>query len=277
MDLGEGAASTRDLRELLVGYRSQRKRRLEVPSVVELEGFRGEAARDLGAAAHDQAAVLGLKDEEYPARLRSIDDPPLILFIKGDPSCLQGGNPIAVVGTRTPTGYGLGKGFAIGSYLAQKGLVVVSGLARGCDTAAHRGCLKGRGRTVAVLPSGFKAIYPEENRDLAEEIRLNRGCLVSEYPPGEKPQKHYFIERDRIQSGLCDGVLVIETMVEDGTMHTVGFALSQGRKLAALGHPPDLASHPAARGNQKLISEGVALPIGNERDLERFLQAAGSR
>ena len=273
MDLGKDAASITDLKELLAEHVSKRKKRFKVSSDVELEGLFGEAARALEAAMKDRAAVLGFDDEEYPARLRSIEDPPLLLFIKGNRSCLQGSNLIAVVGTRTPTEYGLEKGFAIGKHLAQKGIVVVSGLARGCDTAAHRGCLNGRGSTIAVLPSGFDAVYPEENRVLAEEIIINQGCLVSEYPLGEMPKRHYFIERDRIQSGLSEAVVVIETMVKDGTMHTVGFALRQKRRLAVLRHPQELADHPAAQGNQRLLLEGLT-PISSIRDLDQFIRAA---
>jgi DNA processing protein len=215
--------------------------------------------------------IIQPDSEYYPERLQGISDPPVLLFVKGNPGCLASGLACAVIGTKEPSPYGLKCARRLGVMLARKGFTVVSGLARGCDTAAHQGCIQARGHTVAVLAHGLDQVYPPENRDLAEQILSMEGCLASEYPPGEKPFKYSFIERDRIQSGLSSGLLVVETDVEGGTMHTVRFGLEQGRPIACLKHPEQLASLAQARGNKKLIAEGKAAPLSNQDDVDAFL------
>ena len=158
--------------------------------------------------------------------------------------------------------------------LAESDICVVSGLAEGCDTAAHRGCLRGHGTTVAVMAHGLHTVYPASNRDLAEEIVANDGCLVSEYPPDTRAQRSYFVERDRLQSALSRAVLVIETDVEGGTMHTVKACLAQKRILACLAHPPQFDNE-KSRGNAMLIRRGDAIPIREGVDLERLIHQIG--
>jgi DNA processing protein len=156
---------------------------------------------------------------------------------------------------------------------AERGFVIVSGLAKGCDTVAHRGCLDAHGKTVAILGGGIDYIYPKENRPLADEILNTGGCLLSEYKPGMKPQPSFFVERDRLQSGLSQAVIVIETDVKGGSMHTVGFALSQNRLVACLGgHSGKYLSHPKVQGTKLLISDGKASRLSNLEEVESFLE-----
>jgi DNA processing protein len=214
--------------------------------------------------------ILSSHDSRFPFQVRSIPDPPVVLYVKGEVSA-PAHRALAVVGTRNPTSFGATAAQRLGSNLGAKGFVVVSGLALGCDTAAHEGCLQSRGITVAVLAHGVDSIYPAKNRKLANSIVDGGGALVSEYAPGTRPRPSYFVERDRLQSALSLGVIVVETDVEGGTMHTAGFALKQQRRLACLVHPPKFAATEKARGNQKLIKESGAFPLENKEDLEAFI------
>ncbi len=210
-------------------------------------------------------------DQRYPRRLRNIDDPPAVLFARGRIEALNIANSVAIVGTRKPTQFGERVAQKAGRFAAESGMVVVSGLALGCDAKAHEGCVEGRGVGVAVLAHGLDKVYPAANRDLADQILEYGGCLVSELPIGVKPARWTFAYRDRIQSGLSDGVLVIETDVKGGTMHTVDFSQKQRRSLACIDHPPQLRDEVQAQGNQRLINQGVAVPIADQPSLSRFL------
>ncbi len=210
-------------------------------------------------------------DQRYPKRLRNIDDPPAVLFAKGRIEALNTARSVAIVGTRNPTQFGERAAQKAGRSAAELGVVVVSGLALGCDASAHEGCVEGEGVGVAVLAHGLDRVYPAANRDLAEQILDCGGCLVSELPIGVKPARWTFAYRDRIQSGLSDGVLVIETDVKGGTMHTVEFSRKQRRSLACIEHPHQLRHEVQAQGNQKLINQGAAIPIADQTALSRFL------
>ena len=216
--------------------------------------------------------VVSYFDADYPTRLRDIPDPPVVLFAKGRLDALHEDQAVAVVGTREPTKWGERTAKKVGQRAADLGIVVVSGLALGCDTRAHEGCADVNGTGVAVMAHGLDRVYPAANRELAARLLDAGGCLVSEYPVGVRPGRWAFVDRDRIQSGLSDGVLVIETDVKGGTMHTVGFAQKQSRRLACIDHPDDLRSADKARGNRKLIDSGEAEPISDKHDLVRFLR-----
>ena len=237
----------------------------DLPTLQEVEDAWKHALHVLERCEREAITVLG-KTTPLPECLLSIPNPPLILFVAGNHSILQR-RAIAVIGTREPSSWGRRSARRIGKTLAEQGWVVVSGLALGCDAEAHEGCLEGGGQTVAVLAHGFGRIYPEANTDLADRILASGGCWVSEYPPGQPPSKGSFVERDRLQSGLAQGVIVIETGVEGGTMHTVRHATEQGRTVAAIAHPPEMRGLPKARGNQLLIGEQRALPLESREDL----------
>ena len=211
-------------------------------------------------------------NERYPRRLRNIDDPPVVLFVKGNIEALHGVRSVAIVGTRNPTGYGERAAQSAGKLAAESGIVVVSGLALGCDARAHEGCVESNGAGVAVLAHGLDRVYPAANRDLADRILDCGGCLVSELPVGVKPTRWAFAYRDRIQSGLSDRVLVIETDVKGGTMHTVDFSRKQQRPLACIEHPATLSSASQSKGNRMLIDKGAAVGIADPMALGRFLE-----
>lgn len=255
---------------------------------LELRLDRAQADADfvMTQARRQGITLLPCNSPAYPPRLRQIADYPLMLYARGSLEALRAERAVAVIGSREPTSLGFQQGKAYARLLAELGYTVVSGLARGCDTAGHIGCLEGGGRTVAVLPGELEQIYPRSNRGLAARILENGGCLASEYAPGERsrlpgerkqaPPGRFFVERDRIQSGLSLGLLVVETYTTGGTLHTVNFARRQGGRVIACIDPratggPDYPDEESVQGNLKLISEGVALPVGRADSLERFL------
>lgn len=185
-----------------------------------------------------QSEILGISDPEYPEMLKSIYDPPALLWVKGDKHILN--NPgIAIVGTRRPTGYGRKLTTEFTRGLVAQGLVVFSGLAYGVDAIAHKQCIDEEGKTVAVLGSGIDNIYPRRNCGLADLILESGGAVVSEYPPGTNPDAGNFPVRNRIVSGLSMGVLVIESGIKGGSMITAGVGLDQNREVFAIPHTLD--------------------------------------
>src|SRR5208282_1482825 len=177
------------------------------------------AQLECGKTAEAGARITSLSDPEYPLRLKEIYDPPVILFVKGSVEVLaQPG--IAMVGTRHPTPYGSGMAERLSTDLAARGLVIISGLARGIDTASHRGAVAAKGKTVAVLGTGIDVMYPRENTRLAEQIVALGGALITEFPVGTSPAPQNFPIRNRIISGMSAGVLVVEAAEYSGTRIT---------------------------------------------------------
>ena len=213
--------------------------------------WRGEMER----AASLNTALLTPADAGYPPLLRAIRDPPLALYVAGDARALSA-PCVGIVGTRAPTPYGRANAAAFSAALANAGYAVVSGLARGIDTEAHKAALAARGTTVAVLGAALDKLYPAENRALAREIVANRGAVVSEYPFGRAADRQTFPMRNRIISGLSRGVLVVEAGVTSGTMITAGQSLEQGRAVMAV---PGRIDNEAAAGCHRLIAEGARL------------------
>ena len=201
------------------------------------------------------AKIVAIGDAEYPPRLMEIYDPPLALRVRGDVSVLTKPG-IAVVGTRHPTPYGLGMAERLSCDIAARGLVVLSGLARGVDTAAHRGAVNARGKTVAVFGTGVDEIYPKANKKLAEEILEKGGALISEFPTGTFPAPQNFPIRNRIISGLSVGVLVIEAGEYSGTRITARCALEQCREVFAV---PGNVTNKLSWGPNTLIKQGAKL------------------
>jgi DNA processing protein len=202
-------------------------------------------------------------DSRFPVRLKEIPYPPLYLFIKGT-LAPEDELAVAIVGTRGASYYGLKACRRLAGSLAARGVTVVSGLARGIDTAAHQGALEMNGRTLAVLGCGLDVVYPPENRKLYQEIP-EHGALVSEFPLGTPPEARNFPIRNRIISGLSLGVLVIEAGVNSGTGITVRYALDQDREVFAVPGPID---SPTSLGPHRLIQEGAKLV----QDVEDILQ-----
>ena len=182
---------------------------------------------------------------------------------------------VAIIGTREPTSFGRRQAREFGRELGAEGIAIVSGLARGCDTEAHVGCVDdASGIGVAVMAHGLDRVYPPENESLAERLIDRRGCLVSEYPPGVPPTRRAFGFRDRIQAALADLIVVIETPAEDGTMLTVGFARKQRRRIACLSHPQSLSNRTRVAGNEQLLAGRGATPLSDPHDALEAIPSA---
>jgi len=207
-------------------------------------------------------SIITMWDKDYPALLKKIYDPPLILYVKGE--LVEADNfSIAIVGTRLPTNYGKIQAEKFTANLAQQNITIVSGMARGIDSVAHRTALKNDRRTIAIIGSGMDVIYPPENKKLFEEI-TERGAVISEYKPGTKPDAQNFPKRNRIISGLSLGCIVIETGINGGAMQTASFALDQGREVFAV--PGNLGTR-QAEGTNALIQKGEAKLITSAEDV----------
>jgi DNA processing protein len=195
-----------------------------------MDGIKLQAEKDAGAALKRGIRLASWREKAYPPLLREIFDPPAMLFYRGalpDPE-----KPlVAVVGTRKPSPAGATRAFALSRELGAEGISVVSGLALGIDSMAHRGNIEGRAATVAVLGSGVDEVYPSSNRDLARRILETGGLILSEYPPGTRPAKWHFPARNRIISALARGTVIVEAPEKSGALITADFALQQGRDL----------------------------------------------
>lgn len=222
-----------------------------------------EGAEILKQAERKGIRVIPIDHQEYPEFLRYIHDPPLVLYVKGE---IPKGLCFGVVGSRKATGYGMDAAFRLASDLAGEGCIIVSGMARGIDTAAHTGALHAGGVTIAVLGCGPDHVYPPENRGLMDRISKN-GAVISEYPPGVKPQTYHFPVRNRIISGICIGVLVVEAGQKSGSLITAQAALDQGRDVFAI---PGNINHQYSQGTNRLIMEGAKLVLSAEDILEEI-------
>jgi DNA processing protein len=226
--------------------------------------------RTLDWLAEPGNALLTLADAEYPPLLLEIPDPPLLLYVNGRPALLA--HPaIAVVGSRNATAQGVANAERFSEALSQAGLCVVSGMALGIDTAAHRGALRGPGSTVAVIGTGADVVYPSRNRALAHDIAAG-GCLISEYPLGMPGIAANFPRRNRIISGLSRGVLVIEAAAQSGSLITARLAGEQGRDVFAV---PGSIHSPLTKGCHLLIRQGAKL-VESAQDILEELGSYGS-
>ena len=204
----------------------------------------------------------------FPSRLRDIPDAPGRLWVRGDPHALSR-TAVAIVGSRRASPGSLDIAYRMASDLARIGFTIVSGLARGCDGAAHRGALDASGTTVAVLGSGPDIIYPPEHDALAERV-MRSGAILSEFPPGAPPLPNHFRQRNRLISGLAHGVIVIEANDKSGSLITAGCALAQGREVMVV---PGTVIAGRNRGGHQLIRDGAAL-VENAEDVLAVLVAA---
>ena len=214
--------------------------------------------RLLGGLAKKKMALVLREDAQYPPLLRQIAHPPHLLYVYGETD-LTDRFPVAVVGTRRASAYGLTHTREIAAELAQTGVCVVSGLALGIDAAAHTGALDGGGRTVAVLGSALDKPYPQENEPLMRRILESGGSVVSEYAPGTPPSRYSFLQRNRIIAGMCLGTLVTEGPRRSGALNTATRTLENGREVFAL---PGNVDSPGAQLPNMLISEGARLVTG---------------
>jgi DNA processing protein len=229
-------------------------RSLQLPLQLHPKEIRSEVERELSVMENAGARLVTIKDDKYPANLRKIEDPPPFLYVKGE---LQRSDDLAVaiVGSRNASAYGLSACQNLGSDLSRRGLVIISGLARGIDSAAHWGAIQAGGRTIAVLGCGIDVIYPRENRDLLTKIEAN-GAVITELPPGVPPEPINFPRRNRIISGMSLGVIVVEASARSGSLITARLALEQNREVFAV---PGMVSSIRSQGTHHLIKQGAKL------------------
>lgn len=222
-----------------------------------------DLSKELARIREFGAEVVTQEDEEYPRLLREIHDPPIVLYVWGKLQ-MRDQHAIGVVGSRRTTHYGLECAKRLSYQIAYSGLTVVSGLARGIDTAAHQGALAAKGRTIAVLGTGLEHLYPAENRALAEKI-ASSGAVVTEFPMDTTPDRQTFPMRNRIISGWSFGLLVVEAGVNSGALISASQAADQGRSLYAVPGPID---RPTSQGTNRLIQQGAKLVLSVDDILE---------
>jgi DNA processing protein len=256
------AATPQSLRQV-EGIGDKVSRVLADRAAVEAAGRQAEL--ELRRLGDHKLVLLCPDDSRYPKLLRSIADPPALLYCKGDPVCLA--RPaVAIVGSRAATVYGKRISFELARELAGRGICVVSGMALGIDGQAHAGALAGGGATIGVLGCGADVVYPPQHGTLFEEVG-RRGLLLTEYPLGSRPEAFRFPERNRIISGLSLGVVVVEASLKSGSLITAGLALEQGREVFAV---PGRIDSAKSQGTHRLLQQGAKLVHGVDDILEEL-------
>jgi DNA processing protein len=235
----------------------------EVAESISSWKIHSDAAAEIERAEKFGATIITQSDALYPAVLRQIHDPPIVLYVWGT---LRDAHAIGVVGTRKPSHYATECAKKLAYQLAYSGLTVVSGLARGIDTAAHQAALAARGRTIAVLGSGLDRLYPPENRELAERISSS-GAVLTEFPMATAADRQTFPMRNRIISGVSAGLLVVEAGAASGALISATQAAEQGRSIYAV---PGRIDHPGAIGSNRLIQQGAKLVTSAQDILDDF-------
>ncbi len=220
---------------------------------------------EINSVKKSNARLITIADGSYPEGLKHIPDAPLVLYVRGEIKD-EDKYAIAIVGSRRSTDYGYRTAEKLSCKIAAYGLTVVSGMARGIDTAAHRGALKSGGRTIAVLGSGIDVPYPPENKKIMSLI-ASSGAVISEFPPGTPPNRENFPKRNRIISAMALGVTVIEATVDSGSLITVGYALEQGKDVFAV--PGNITSK-TSRGTNELIKNGAKLVESAEEIIDEL-------
>ena len=211
--------------------------------------------------------IITIKDKTYPIKLACIYDMPIVLYVKGNKENLYS-KSVAIIGTRNCSIYGKNIAEKFSKELSKNGITIISGMARGIDTFAHIGSLKENGKTVAVLGSGLNYIYPKENEKLAEEIVKKGGTIISEFCIGIRPFAKNFPKRNRIISGLSNGILVVEAKEKSGSFITVDFGLEQGKEIYAI--PGNITSI-NSKGTNEIIKQGAKLVTCSEEIIEDII------
>lgn len=245
-------------------------KRIKVPTLQEIYLAKEKAMSVLAQTKLNDIGIITILDSDFPMKLRIIPDPPVIIFYKGNKECLYNNKSVAIIGTRNPTEHGIKIANRLGYIFGESGFTVVSGLAKGCDENGHKGCLDAQGNTIAVLPCGLDKIYPASNKKLADDILNKGGCLLSEYQVGTKPFKNHFVDRDRLQSALSECVIVVETDVVGGTMHTVKYSKEQSKILACYKHDMKYEHDKQSQGNKMLIDSNQAVPLDSSESINNL-------
>ena len=221
---------------------------------------------ELAWATQKNNHILAIDQPAYPALLKEIPDPPVLLYLRGDPACLHTPQ-IAMVGSRNPSASGRETAYDFARYLANQNITITSGLALGIDFESHRGALAGKGKPIAVTATGLDRVYPARHKEIAHEIADTGGILLSEYPLGTSPRRENFPRRNRINSGLSLGTLVVEAAKQSGSLITARYAGEQGREVFAI---PGSIHNPLAKGCHALIRQGAKLVEKAEHILEEL-------
>lgn len=228
--------------------------------------YRNELEKHLDYMKRNNIELITIEDKEYPDKLKLIYDPPIVLYIKGNKKILNE-KSVAIVGCRLCTKYGENIAKKLAYNLSLNNINVISGLARGIDSCAHKGSLNGEGKTIAVVGCGLDRVYPEENKELFNKIINNNGAIISEYVIGTKPLAKNFPKRNRIISGLSNGVIVVEAREKSGTLITADFALEQGKEVYAV---PGNITNCNSYGTNELIKQGAKSVTSIQDILEDF-------
>lgn len=228
--------------------------------------YRNELEKYLDYMKRNNIELITIEDKEYPNKLKLIYDPPIVIYIKGNKKILNE-KSVAIVGCRLCTKYGENIAKKLAYNLSLNNINVISGLARGIDSCAHKGSLNGEGKTIAVVGCGLDRVYPEENKELFNKIINNNGAIISEYVIGTKPLAKNFPKRNRIISGLSNGVIVVEAREKSGTLITADFALEQGKEVYAV---PGNITNCNSYGTNELIKQGAKSVTNIQDILEDF-------
>lgn len=265
-----------DLKDFILGCIANKwVQKLPIYTNQDFEEAFKEAEKIIEKSERLNISILSIYDKDFPNLLKAIPDKPILLNFKGRYKELNNYQGVAIIGTREPTKEGIISGEYIGEYFGKKGFNVVSGLAKGCDTAAHEGCLRGKGFTTAIVAHGLHMTYPKENRELAERIVDSGGVLLSEYFISQGALSNYFVERDRLQAGLSKGTIVIQTGIKGGTMHAVRATIESKKPLAAVEYNVFI-SYDKIGGNEMLIKEKGAFPITKD-SIPDFVEKLNSK
>ena len=248
----------------------ENKYKIKRTSVVEMKEIidaKRKCEKIIKICKEEHINIISILDEEFPRKLKIIDDNPILFYYKGDFQCIKNNKSIALIGSRKPTQESQLVAYNIGEFLVKNNFIIIGGLALGCDTYGHQSAVNHNEKTVAVMPCGLNEIYPKENLKLAEDILHNGGCIISEYPPNSTVYKNQFIERDRLQSALSSGLIVVETTSKGGTMHTVNFALKQNKLIGCC----------KCETNNHLLKNNKIHSICDEKSLEEFLNLVNKK
>lgn len=246
--------------------------RIEAIDLSELECYFKIAEKIFKAHAQAGITIIDRFDEEYPQSFNLLKLPPVLLYAKGNLSCLHK-KCITIIGTRHISTQGQEMAALAGKVAVNKDFTVVSGLAIGCDTAAHKACLDNKGLTVAILGNGLDTIYPAANKGLADRILASEGCLLSEFPMGVKATAYNLVDRDRLQAALSYGTIVIEAGIKSGTMNAVQETLREHKPLAFFEYNEEhYKKHTDSSANKEYLSQEKASGLNNYDSVEDFLE-----
>jgi DNA processing protein len=251
---------------------SEANKKIKIPNIADIKNAQIKAKQVLEISYEKNIKCINVLDNDFPEKLKNIKNPPVLLFYKGNKSIVYRDNSIAIIGTRKPTEHGKKISERLGYVYGKYGFIVISGLAKGCDENAHKGCLNVHGKSVGVLPCSLDKVYPASNKQLAKMIIEEDGCLLSEYQIGQSMFKNSMVERDRLQSALSKAVVVVETTVDGGTMHTVNFALEQGKYVIVYKHDNKYLNEEQVQGNIKLLEKQGIIKLSTEEDVDTVKQ-----